>query len=220
MAREKKSPPADEPAGAPEWMVTFSDCMTLLLTFFVLLLSFSSFDDQDLAIMKDSMNDAFASVHQFKYSRDSFAKARILRHQKTVKKGSEKPTLEKSNQSDTLKIEQVLANAHKLFVINTKDCFWGKGIVLTSHGQETLSNIAELMKILQCRIAVTVTSKSIKSHVNMPRITSIINRLVKTEHVDRGYINITSESMRLGATNNDNNPDVVEILFLRQELYN
>ncbi len=220
MAREKKSPPVEEPAGAPEWMVTFSDCMTLLLTFFVLLLSFSSFDDQDLAVMKDSMNNAFASVHQFKYSRDSFAQAKIIRHQKTIKKGSEKPTLEKSSQSSTLKMEQILANAHKLFVINTKDCFWGKGIVLTSQGQKTLSNIAELMKILQCRIAITVTSKSIKSNVNMPRITSIVNRLVKTEHVDRGYINITSESMRSDERNSENNSDVVEILFLRQELYN
>ncbi len=32
----------DAPAGAPEWMVTFADLMSLLLTFFVLLLSFST----------------------------------------------------------------------------------------------------------------------------------------------------------------------------------
>ena len=45
MAQNIKRVEPEEPAGAPEWMVTFSDCMTLLLTFFVLLLSFSSFDD-------------------------------------------------------------------------------------------------------------------------------------------------------------------------------
>ena len=32
----------EAPAGAPEWMVTFADLMSLLLTFFVLLLSFST----------------------------------------------------------------------------------------------------------------------------------------------------------------------------------
>ena len=32
----------EAPAGAPEWIVTFADLMSLLLTFFVLLLSFSS----------------------------------------------------------------------------------------------------------------------------------------------------------------------------------
>ena len=46
MTHENKQVEEDEAPGAPEWMVTFSDCMTLLLTFFVLLLSFSSFDER------------------------------------------------------------------------------------------------------------------------------------------------------------------------------
>ena len=46
MARRQEKPEPQHADGAPEWMVTFSDCMTLLLTFFVLLLSFSSFDDK------------------------------------------------------------------------------------------------------------------------------------------------------------------------------
>lgn len=41
MARRSKR---QEGGGAPEWMTTFSDMMTLLLTFFVLLYSFSSID--------------------------------------------------------------------------------------------------------------------------------------------------------------------------------
>ncbi len=40
----RRSVDDDAPAGAPVWMITFSDCMTLLLCFFVLLLTFSSFD--------------------------------------------------------------------------------------------------------------------------------------------------------------------------------
>jgi len=39
MARDK------EPAGAPLWMVTYSDMVTLLLTFFVMLLAMANFDD-------------------------------------------------------------------------------------------------------------------------------------------------------------------------------
>ncbi|MCK4913284.1 MAG: flagellar motor protein MotS, partial [Planctomycetes bacterium] len=30
MLREKRSPQTDKSGGAPKWMVTFSDCMTLL----------------------------------------------------------------------------------------------------------------------------------------------------------------------------------------------
>lgn len=42
MAKKKKEEEA--PAGAPAWMATFSDLMTLLLCFFVLLFSMSSLD--------------------------------------------------------------------------------------------------------------------------------------------------------------------------------
>lgn len=45
MARKDKK--GSEPEGAPGWIVTFSDLMSLLLTFFVLLLSFSTVSEQD-----------------------------------------------------------------------------------------------------------------------------------------------------------------------------
>ena len=46
-------------AGAPAWMVTFGDMMSLLLTFFVLLLSFSNMDEVRFKEMAGSMEDAF-----------------------------------------------------------------------------------------------------------------------------------------------------------------
>lgn len=44
----KKGNNEDTQGGIPAWMVTFSDLATLLLTFFVLLLSMSSMDDKSL----------------------------------------------------------------------------------------------------------------------------------------------------------------------------
>lgn len=45
MAKDQKKLTEEEPnAGAPAWMVTYGDLMTLLLCFFVLLLSFSSIE--------------------------------------------------------------------------------------------------------------------------------------------------------------------------------
>ena len=64
MARKKKEVQADEPAGAPDWMVTFSDCMTLLLTFFVLLLSFSSFAEKGFRKLRASFMVALSGVSQ------------------------------------------------------------------------------------------------------------------------------------------------------------
>lgn len=47
------------PPGAPVWMCTFADLMSLLLCFFVLLLSFSVMDAQKYKMVKGSMKDAF-----------------------------------------------------------------------------------------------------------------------------------------------------------------
>jgi len=50
--------PPEEPS-APAWMATFGDLMSLLLTFFVLLMSFASMDQRRYAAVVGSMRDAF-----------------------------------------------------------------------------------------------------------------------------------------------------------------
>jgi chemotaxis protein MotB len=45
--------------GAPDWVVTFGDLMSLLLCFFVLMLSFSEMDRQKYKLMSGSMAQAF-----------------------------------------------------------------------------------------------------------------------------------------------------------------
>jgi len=47
------------PAGAPAWMATFADLMSLLMCFFVLLLSFSEIDVQKYKVMAGEMKHAF-----------------------------------------------------------------------------------------------------------------------------------------------------------------
>lgn len=47
--------------GAPAWMVTFADLVTLLLTFFILLLSFAEMDLEKYKAMASSLSVAFSS---------------------------------------------------------------------------------------------------------------------------------------------------------------
>ena len=69
MAKEK-CPPCP-PTGAPDWMVTYGDLMTLLLCFFVLLFSFSEMDKLQFESMKDSFTGAFGVMdgHSVKQGR-------------------------------------------------------------------------------------------------------------------------------------------------------
>ncbi|HSO20711.1 MAG TPA: flagellar motor protein MotB, partial [Desulfosarcina sp.] len=53
----QECPPCEK--GAPRWMTTFGDLMSLLLCFFVLLLSFSEMDRQKYKIVAGSMEMAF-----------------------------------------------------------------------------------------------------------------------------------------------------------------
>lgn len=50
--------------GAPEWMVTFGDLMSILVCFFVLIISFSIQDKQKLQVVAGSMKDAFGVKKQ------------------------------------------------------------------------------------------------------------------------------------------------------------
>lgn len=51
--------PKSESAGIPAWVMTFADLMTLLMCFFVLLLSFSEMDAAKFKELSGSMKDAF-----------------------------------------------------------------------------------------------------------------------------------------------------------------
>ncbi len=58
MEDEEEAKPA-ESAGAPAWMATFADLMSLLMCFFVLMLAFSEMDAQKFKQLSGSMRNAF-----------------------------------------------------------------------------------------------------------------------------------------------------------------
>ncbi|NUP97104.1 MAG: flagellar motor protein MotB [Planctomycetaceae bacterium] len=47
----KHDAPEEAQQGAPEWIVTFSDMISLLVTFFVMLMSFSTMEEQEAAVI-------------------------------------------------------------------------------------------------------------------------------------------------------------------------
>ena len=63
MVRKKK--PEEAPLGSPLWMSTFSDLMTQILCFFVMLSASASYDMEKANIMVSSMNTAFGTFNKF-----------------------------------------------------------------------------------------------------------------------------------------------------------
>ena len=60
MAKRKKED--KQKAGSPEYMLTYGDMMTLLLCFFVMLLSMSSIDEAKFHVAASSFQNAFSGV--------------------------------------------------------------------------------------------------------------------------------------------------------------
>lgn len=146
MPRERKKSEPEQEAGAPEWMVTFSDCMTLLLTFFVLLLSFSSFDDQDTFRKLDSIfADQFSFVPKDTSEKDSLTAMPPAKQE--LHWGSEKPTLSDGSE-DRFKKESEPTDylRFKTFLISSNDIFWGRGTVISTYGKKTLTDLALFLK--------------------------------------------------------------------------
>src|SRR3569833_426777 len=63
MARRKEAH-----GGGHGWFVTFADLMGLLVSFFVMLVAFSTQDQQKLQVVAGSMREAFGVQNQVRYS--------------------------------------------------------------------------------------------------------------------------------------------------------
>lgn len=63
MARERKKQSEGE-GGAPGWVVTYGDMMSLLLTFFILLASFSTISQKDFEKAMGSIEGALSFFPQ------------------------------------------------------------------------------------------------------------------------------------------------------------
>ncbi|MCD6303380.1 MAG: hypothetical protein J7M21_00275 [Planctomycetes bacterium] len=163
MARRKKKHD-DEPAGPGEWIVTFSDCMTLLLCFFVLLLTFSSFDEvelQKLAGAFNYQNDLDRIFPVPRKIKDSIVEP-ADRYIDMTEKGSETPT--QSPRQPTLQPKRLPAifddDAYKdrrILYIPSEKLFWGEGTVLRPAGRRYLDKIASFLRMLPCRVVISET---------------------------------------------------------------
>jgi len=237
VGRKRKQSEPDEPAGAPEWMVTFSDCMTLLLTFFVLLLSFSSFDDQeDFFRLKVVFAEQFSLSSETSMEREALTAAEVIRYDKDLNKGSEKPTLAKGSE-DNLKEETEPANFRdrKVFLISSDRIFWGGGQVISYEGQSTLSAMALFLKEVPNRVVISEsgqTEAGSSGPSGLQRAWVAMEYLTTKQGLDKRRFSISAASTvseidsRQSTTRAGLNPGasqakrMLEVVLLERSIYN
>lgn len=108
MARERKPP---KPSGeVPAWFMTYSDTVTLLMTFFILLLTFASSEPEQFEKMKITLfgpggSTGFASPMPKGLEKDSFVARVRPKAARLVMEGSEMPPTQKDASTESLSKE-------------------------------------------------------------------------------------------------------------------
>lgn len=188
----------DGPPGAPKWMVTFSDCMTLLLTFFVLLLTFSSFDDKSFRKMTTALSTALPSVSTAETrGRDALFTRDEIIFQPDRTQGSESPT--EDGRVDGYVKESVAINFQdrKVFLIPSGDVFQLQGTRFSNSGKKVLSTIAKFLRFYPNKIVVSenpLRSQDHPSSQGFNRAWSTVSFLVQEGPLDQNRFAISGTS--------------------------
>jgi len=234
MARANKQAGSDEGPGAPEWMVTFSDCMTLLLTFFVLLLSFSSFDDnRAFRHLRVIYSKAFTRIApSFRIERESMLYLPPVKYISELDEGSETITSEegiKDGFMNEAKMTNLISGVALL--IPSKKVFWANGSAFSPEGLRIMDTIAPFLRESPSRIVISEngpTNNQAGEYFGLPRAWVVMEYLTKEKNLDSDSFSISAEGILAKRSLGNGRPDsglseterTVEIVLLQRSIYN
>mgnify|MGYP001033188471 CR=1 FL=1 len=222
---------SDDAPGAPEWMVTFSDCMTLLLTFFVLLLSFSSFDDDRVFLhLKVIYSKALNSITpMIQIERDALLYLPPVKYVAELDKGSETTTSEQGLKDGLMKETKMTdLNNSVAFLISSKKVFWAQGPAISPEGRRILDTMAPLLKSSSSRVVISEKgpNNQASQYFGMPRAWAVMEYLTKEQKLDSARFSISAngalaqESIAGSGPGRPGTKRTVEIALLQRSIYN
>ncbi len=219
MAKKDTSPPPEEGPPIDGWILSFSDCMTNLLCFFVLLVSFSSFDvsaqgriggaftamtNPALSDRKTEPTDAIVPPPQPPFDSTS--------------EGAEKPTDQppepvRKTHSDV--VPDIKAFHDQVTIrVQAGKLFWASGDLLTPAGRSSLKLIGSYMRLLPVRAVVWSRGQAggPGTESDMRRAWSVVSCISEEAQISRDRFCIA------GNAGDSTGEPVVEILLIRKEV--
>ena len=196
MARKGKQPESDEAPGAPEWMVTFSDCMTLLLTFFVLLLSFSSFEDKTYRKLQMIFAENLHAVSKSdEKNKDSVLPPEQIQTTVDLLEGSEKPTLDIGLDDNLQKETPVDFRSRKVFSISSEKVFLGHGVLFSPEGNRIMTTMASFLKEVPSHVVISEKGPVIRGGANqlgLSRAWAVMEYLTSSKNLDKKWFSVSA----------------------------
>jgi chemotaxis protein MotB len=219
MARQRPEVEEEEQVdGAPEWMVTFSDCMTLLLTFFVLLLSFAGFGENVLLGLSASFAKAMPSIWPSKsVEQESLWKNEQIRTIEKADEGTETRTTATEQSSNYMREKQALDFRNlKVFRVPSENFFWGNGTSISSSGRKLLDTFAVFLRSVPSRVVISEHGPGDNRQIGLSRAWAVLEYITKKEGLKKDMFSISTSNM---THRYNQNQRMLEITLLERNIY-
>lgn len=171
MPREK--PPEPDTSGdVPAWFMTYSDVITLLMTFFILLLTFASQEPEKFERVKVSMFGGGGSEGIAGRKKDAMDRESVVLRYRPEKSrlssnGTETPPLNEDATRDglgeglkSLEEDTELAGSQRVKFAATMSTFLASDGQITPRGQAELAAMAKQMVRFKMQLSISVPAKS------------------------------------------------------------
>jgi flagellar motor protein MotB len=214
MARREK-PEDPPPSDIPFWFITYSDVITLMMTFFILLLTFATsepenFVQMQVAVFQGSGGNGVAGKATSSVDQDSILYRQRPSSGRRTTRGAEMPPQESDPTFASVdaglegmeeKPEAILAQGHAMVLSLPPFVADGK---VTPLGEQRLRMIAHQLRKDSCGVLLQV------SHQRDMEKLLLLTRSLESDH------SIPTGKMGVGmATNGKLQPDTFRILFHR-----
>ena len=180
MAGKPKPQEEESGEGAPLWIISFADMVSLLMAFFVMLTTFSGFGPLESIKLRNVITATLAPDLYGGWLREpplgKMGRQMIASGQR--EKGSEKPTLENLPGSGALlETNPKDFRSQKVFIIESEKAFLGRGTAMSAEGREFLDSMALLLSKISGRIAVSEVGPGDNPDTGINRAIAVVEYL-------------------------------------------
>jgi flagellar motor protein MotB len=198
MAVKHKQQEEEGGEGAPLWIISFADMISLLMAFFVMLSTFSGFGPGEKAKLQQVKKAALAPNYYgggwFKNPpRGAMGPETAATGQ--AEKGSEKPTLEGSQGTGMLaETKPEDFRTRKVFLLESKKVFWAAGTTLSRDGRDFLNILASFINSAPGRTVISENGPGENSELGILRAIVVVKYL-SSKGVSKNRFSIGAKGM-------------------------
>jgi chemotaxis protein MotB len=198
MAHGKHKPQQEEESGegAPLWIISFADMMSLLMAFFVMLATFSGFGPSEAEkLQKVAKATLAANAGGWHKERSRAAVGSQTPAAGQLGKGSEKPTLQETQGTGMVKeTPSGDFRKRKIFLIESQTVFWGAGTTLSPSGRDFLDTLASFVGKMPDRIVISENGPGEDGEQGFVRAAGALNYLT-SKGISKDRCSIAAKGM-------------------------